>query len=807
MLFSKTRRLLVIFTGMVMLAFTMAEEDFSQWISDKLFRYRMAYPQEKAYLHLDKPYYASGDTLWFKAYLAEGAVHLADSASQVLYVDLIEQQTGKNVGLRRVPLLGGTGHGDFVLNDKLNAGAYTVRAYTNWMRNFSEDFFFQKDIYLFNNQEQPAVAAAQPVDLQFFPEGGRLVDGTGTRVAFKATSPNGLGAGISGFILANKDTVSAFKSSHLGMGQFSFTPDASVRYTVVAKTGTGDYQRYSFPEVEKTGYTMIVDNTTFTGKMRILVYHKAQQPVDKQVFLVGHSRGVVVFSAKGKVSSKGLIMNLPTLDLPEGITHITLFDEHKLPLCERLVFIDHNKSLRVKITPERASYIPKSETAVEIAVTDSEGRPVEASVSVSVTDAAQILIPPYGETITSYLLLSSDLKGSVEQPAYYFDTSHTERRIYLDYVMMVNGWSRFKWTDVLKDSLTTTERFVERGLTLQGEVLKNNRKVNEEIPLSFYLTNDSLNTFMTTGSDKTGKFAVYNLVFTDSLQVRIQGTSKRGRQNLSFNLFPFTAPRVTLLKVPFYPVTVEAAQMKEFLTKASEYQEIERKIRENRERLLNEVTIKGKKEVERDSRKLYNRADASVKVTPQLAGGAMSVLDLLAGRVAGVQVSGYGMNATVSIRGSQREPQFVLDGIPVDKSTVLNLNVNDVESIDVLKGASAAIYGSQGGSGVISVLTKRGNENYDYSQDVVPGVLVTKIPGLDAPREFYAPRYGVNMQLNNRPDFRSTVYWAPMLRTGKDGRARIRYFNTSAQTSINIRAEVFSAQGASGTGIAVYSVH
>ena len=802
----KLRHQLVIFTGVIaLLAFTVAEDDFSQWISGKLLQYRIAYPQEKVYLHLDKPYYASGDTLWFKAYLVEGAIHLADSASQVLYVDLIEQRTGKNIAFKRVPLLGGTGHGDFILNEEINAGAYTVRAYTNWMRNFSEDFFFQKDIYLFDNQEQRAVAA-DPIDLQFFPEGGHLVDGTSTRIAFKAVTPQGLGTDINGFILANKDTISSFKSSHLGMGHFQFVPDASVQYSVLAKSGKGGYQRYNFPKVEKAGYTMIVDNTTFTEKMRILVYHKSQENVDKQVFLVGHSRGIVVFSAKGKVSTKGLIMNLPTGELPDGISHITLFDDQKIPVCERIVFIDHNEHLRVKVTPEKTSYNPKSETAVEIEVHDSEGKPVEANLSVSVTDAGQILIPTYDQTITSYLLLSSDLKGHIEQPAYYFDTTKTERRIYLDYVMMVNGWSRFKWPGVLKDSLPPSQRFVERGLTLQGEVLRNNRKVNDEVPLSLYLTNDSLNTFMTTQSDKSGKFSVYNLVFTDSLQVRLQGTNKKGRQNLSFNIFPFQAPRATLLKIPFYPVTVESARLKEFLAQADQYQDIERKIRESRERLLNVVTIKGKKEVERDSRKLYSRADASIKVTPQLAGGAMSVLDLLVGRVAGVQVSGYGINATVSIRGSQSEPQFVLDGVPVDKSTVLSLNVNDVESVDVLKGASAAIYGSRGGSGVISVLTKRGNDDYDYSQDIVPGVLTTKIPGLDMPREFYAPKYGANTQLNNRPDFRSTVYWAPMLRTGKDGRARIKYFNTGAHTKISIRAEVLSTDGMSGTGIADYSV-
>ncbi|MNY28664.1 Vitamin B12 transporter BtuB [compost metagenome] len=189
-----------------------------------------------------------------------------------------------------------------------------------------------------------------------------------------------------------------------------------------------------------------------------------------------------------------------------------------------------------------------------------------------------------------------------------------------------------------------------------------------------------------------------------------------------------------------------------------------------------------------------------------MASGYTSILDMLQGRVAGVSVMGSGMDAVVSIRGNRGEPLFVLDGMPVDKALITSLNVFDVESIDVLKGASAAIYGSRGGNGVIAVLTKRGNENYDYSQDVVPGVLVTKISGFHTPREFYSPQYGPTSLINPNPDFRSTVFWAPMLKTGSDGKVRVSYYHSDATSPADIRAEVLSPTGLPGFGKSAYSV-
>ncbi|MFC0184732.1 TonB-dependent receptor plug domain-containing protein [Pseudarcicella hirudinis] len=203
-----------------------------------------------------------------------------------------------------------------------------------------------------------------------------------------------------------------------------------------------------------------------------------------------------------------------------------------------------------------------------------------------------------------------------------------------------------------------------------------------------------------------------------------------------------------------------------------------------------------------DSRRtIYGRASNTIEVAKDnLCGGVTNVLQILQGRVAGVQVSGSGLDYSVTIRGinslsGSTEPLYLIDGIPVDASGIASVPPCDVEAIDVLKGAAAAIFGSRASNGVIAILTKRGNNNYNYSNDPVMGVTTQKRVGYDIPREFYAPKYDVDRPENTRPDFRSTIFWQPVVKTNKEGKAKVIYWNTDAGTMVDVKIEGFSSEG------------
>ncbi|WP_428660126.1 TonB-dependent receptor plug domain-containing protein [Runella sp.] len=791
------------------------EDSWLDKIVAKFEAYQQHAPQEKAYLHLDRPYYSAGETIWFKAYLINSGSHTADSVSKVLYVDLVDKATGKVVLLKKIEMKGGLGAGDLALKDSLKAGDYMVRAYTNWMRNFSEDFFFHRDLLIFRTDTQPIgfPSNADDIDVQFMPEGGQLVMGLEGRVAFKATNILGKGADITGAVLNQaNDTLVGFSTLKFGMGYFSITPEAGQNYRIEIRKPNGGYAKYSFPEPLPQGAVMMVDNVSSKENARVIIKHNLTVAPTSEMALIAQTRGEVVYAAKTSMNRRMSLFNIPKNTLPEGITQLTLFDEKSRPVCERLIFTNKNRPLSVQIQSDKPTYKIREKVELELTAKDAAGNPVSGNFSLAATDAGQVLEKdPYGVNILSYALLTSDLKGAVEQPSYYFDVNNPNNVRDLEVLMMTQGWRRFVWKNVLEDSLAVHRHFIEEGISFTGKVVRGNKKQSGVVKLTFMLQSagkDSLRSVFMGETAETGEFAALNLNLRDTTNLLIQAVSERGNRNFTIVLDPFKPATVTLTKVPFNSIQFDINELAQYLKRADDYLRIERKIRESREKMLQEVVIKAKKsdpQKEDSRRAMYGTPDASIKLDFMNSAGAQSIFDILQGRVAGVTVSGTGMNRTVQIRGAANfsgvvEPLFVLDGMPVDKSTIMNIPPTDVEAIDVLKGASAAIYGSRGGGGVIAILTKRGNTNYDWSKDTapVPGTLVTKLLGYGPVREFYSPQYDKQAPEHVRPDYRPTVFWAPLIQTDKDGKAKVSFFTSDAQTTVHFRVEGMTPNGLFG---------
>ncbi len=791
------------------------DDNWLDKIVAKFEAYQRNSPQEKAYLHLDRPYYSAGETIWFKAYLINSGSHTADSVSKVLYVDLVHKTTGKVILLKKIEMIGGLGEGDLALKDSLKAGEYTVRAYTNWMRNFSEDFFFHRDLLIFRAETSPTVypSNTDDIDVQFMPEGGQLVMGLEGRVAFKATNILGKGADITGAVLNQaNDTLVGFTTLKFGMGYFTITPEPGEKYRIEVRRPDGKYMKYPFPKPQKEGILMMVDNVSNKENVRVIIKHNKNVPASSELALIAQTRGEIMFAAKTSMVKKMSLFNIPRASLPEGITQLTVFDENGLPVCERLVFVNKNQPLSLELKADKSVYKSREKVELELMVKDASGNPVSGSFSLAVTDGKQVLEKEaYGVNIRSYTLLTSDLKGAVEQPSYYFDTKNPNNVRDLEVLMMTQGWRRFSWKNALEDSLVVNKYFVEEGISLMGKVVRSNKKQPGKVKLTFMLQSngkDSTRAVFMGETAETGEFAALNLDVRDITNLLIQAVSERGNRNFDILLDAFQPATVTVTKVPFNSIQFDANELAEYLKRADEYLQIERKIRESREKVLQEVVVRARKsdQIKKDSRRaIYGTPDATIKFDQINSSGAMTIFDVIQGRVAGVTVTGSGFNRTVQIRGSANfsgvvEPLFVLDGMPVDKASILNIPPVDVEAVDILKGASAAIYGSRGGGGVIAILTKRGGENYDWSKDKepVPGTLVTKLLGYSPVREFYAPRYDKVAPEHMRPDFRPTVFWEPMIQTDKGGKAKMSFFTSDAQTILNLRVEGMTPKGQFG---------
>ncbi|MFD2573939.1 TonB-dependent receptor plug domain-containing protein [Spirosoma soli] len=815
--FSPIYVLVLIFGTGLLTAFSV-NDDFSKRIVDLFRTYNQQRPIEKVYVHTDRDAYLIGETIWMKGYVINGTTHEADTISRVIYVDLIDP-SAKRVKLRlQLRATEGYAPGQLALPDSLPSGTYQLRAYTSYMRNYSDAYFFTKTITILRPDgavakpagSGPAMPNAGRPDVQFLPEGGQLIEGLDGRIAFKAVDASGQGVAVQGFVLdTKKDTVIGFTSTHLGMGYFPLKPEAGQAYTAFIRVGNGTLTPYPLPTAQPKGAVMQVDNLTNKEYIRVYLRHnKISSDSGATMTLVAQTRGQIVQIAKVPLAKKMGTVSLPRKEFPEGVTQLTLFDETNKPVSERLVFVNKDEQINIALTPAKKTYKNRERVDLAITTTDNTGKPVPANLSLAALDSQLAPEADSNEaTLVSHLLLSSDLTGTIEQPAYYFNPANKDRWQKLDLLLMTQGWRRFAWADVLAQTPPVFKYPVERGLSLTGRVVRPNQKgIGGKVRLTFVLARrDSTRDFLTGETDEEGNYAAYDLDFSDTTTVLIQGVKGKANRDLAITLDQLLTPPVTVIRVPYNPLEFRSDELADFIKRTNEYLEIERQIRRNGEVLLQSVTVKARRTPERDSRTIYGTPDASVKFDQASTAGRLSVLDVIQGRIAGVQVTGSGFNARVNIRGAANfggpiDPLFVLDGMPVSLETINSISVQDVDRVDVLKGASAAIYGSQAAGGVISILTKRGSPDYDLSKEAVPGSLLVKLPGYAPVREFYAPRYDVKKPEHVRPDYRTTLLWAPMIQTNAEGKATVSFYTTDAKTNLRIEAEGLTVSGMPGVG-------
>ena len=801
-----------------------ADDGFSKKVVDLFLTYNRERPTEKVYIHTDRDAYLTGETIWLKGYLVNGTTHESDTVSRVLYVELVDP-VARRVRLRaQLRATDSYAPGQLLLPDSLVAGTYQLRGYTNFMRNEPEAYYFTKTLTILPSSASVSSSSVQPTftagqtngaanrpDVQFLPEGGQLVAGIDSRVAFKAVNAAGFGVSVKGFVLnSKKDTITGFASSHLGMGFLTVKPEAGETYTAFVQPGDGSTMAYPMPSIQTQGIVMQVDNMSRADQMKVYIRHnKTSTDAAAALTLLAHTRGQPVHVVSIPLAKKTALVQLPKSEFPEGIAQLTLFDETHKPVSERLVFVNRDGRIDVSLTTDKKTYKNRGKVNLTITTTTADGKPAPANLSLAAVDG--LLAPEAdsnGISIVSNMLLTSDLTGTIEQPGYYFDPAHPDRWLQLDLLLMTQGWRRFAWTDVLAGTVPPIKYPIESGLSLTGRVVRPNGKdIGGKVNLNFMVVRrDSTREFLMGETDETGLFGAYDLDFTDTTLVRIQGTKGRTNRDLVINLDQLLTPTVTITRVPYNPFEFRRDELAEFMKRTNEYLEIERQIRRNGEVLLQAVTVKAKKYQERDSRVIYSNPDASVKFTTLNSAGRQTILDVIQGQIAGVQVTGSGFNASVQIRGAANfqgavAPLFVLDGMPTDLQGVMNIPVSDVDRVDVLKGASAAIYGSRGGGGVISVLTKRGAPDYDFTKDVTPGTLLAKLPGYAPVREFYAPQYDVKKPEHVRPDYRATLYWSPMIQTDATGKATVSFFTSDAKTNIRLRAEGITTGGMPGLGV------
>jgi hypothetical protein len=865
------------------------------------------HPFEKVYLHFDKPYYAVGDTIWFKAYLTIGAAHQPSGLSRIVYVDVISAQDSL-VKTLKLPATNGTGFGDMALSPaSFKQGNYHIRAYTNWMRNFGAEYFFNKTIAIgaaLDNSVTPKISftktkknnvqfinakvlfkasdgspygdkkvtwsiqnddetiskgkgitdkdgflnlsftggqsstsdAAKLVtvieltgkqlitntfpiksvfainDVGFFPEGGDLIAGVRSKVAFKAVSPAGLGVDVTGTVTDNTGAeVAGFATQHAGMGIFALLPESGKTYKASVTFPDGSKSDFDLPKVGNDGINLAVnnndpDNLTIkvaTNADYFKMYH------NKTFYIVAQSGGTIYYTGKVALQSQVYTGVVAKSKFPTGILQVTLFAVNGEPLSERIVFVQHNDALSLSLSTDLPVYTARQHVKIS-ASAKNKSIPVEGSFSVAVIDETKV---PYDEnaetTILSSLLLTSDLRGYIEKPNYYFNHTEAKALSDLDVLMLTQGYRRFSYTSILADKYPPATFIPEHGIEVTGTLRTasgmpvNKGNVNLQVPDRGFSANAV--------TDGNGQFRFSNVAIFDSSKVVLNARNNPGNSNLMIMADVTRSQLVT----KNYNDPEAIANIDSSL---NVYLQNSKKQSEN-SHVLKEVIIRSTKTTR------YTHEDYSALTGVSMMADQTVTADLLKNCsfdiVSCLQRTVFGIwhvDNDFYIKhdydaGNKKPIQFFVNGLAVEYSSVYNMNPVDIASMEVyLKDGVSGINQRYNSNGIISITTKSGSftprENIDLQQLAGQTSVVTIMPkGYYKARVFYSPRYdNVQGTVQQMGDLRTTIYWNPNIITDKNGNATFDFFNADGRGNYKAVIEGIDNDGNIGRGVLRYKV-
>jgi len=795
-------------------------------------------PAEELFLHFDKPYYAVGDTIWFKAYLFRAATHDYSPFSGVLYVDLINDSS-KKVRRMSVPVNFGVSWGQLPLTeDEIRDGSYTICAYTRWMRNFGAECFFRRHFIIAPATEKDWQVRRQEgrrsrrtdlqfmperesrkTDVQFMPESGWLVAGIPSRVGFKAIGEDGLGVDIQGTIVDSRDReVVPFQSLYKGMGVCSLTPVAGETYSALVRLPDGRTERYALPAVKKTGIVLRVSNPSQKDSLRITILPSSEM-INGQVYhLLGLSRGVSVYGANFALDRPAIDGVLAKSIFPSGITHFTLFNGSGEPVSERMIFIDHRDELKIEVKSDKDSYAARDSISLHIRVTDPEGQPVAGSFSLAVTDDAQVRTDSLlTDNILTHLLLTAELKGMVETPGWYFHhegpVSTAQRDAAMDALMLTQGWTGYKWQELLKRPRPPAFAAEDmRRVTGRVTNLLNRPVHDAKVTL---MTTGKMQLVMDTVTDAEGRFGFTAFPPVDTIAFVLQARNAKGNSaGMGITIDAYDPPPADQLSdgLPSAGYGANDSVLLRYVRNNAAILEDKSPYAAGAGTVLQSVTVRATKAIKGS----YNlngsgQSDQVIDETAITAAGKMNLKQLLLEKVKGFNTV-YAKDGTERYRIFRNPTRFIIDGVNLsrfgpEKETLEFLTAEDVRGIEVMvtprhnsSYKSAFLSPAQQADLMVEytfleITTRSGNGIF---MKKTPGVSTYKPMPLSWPKEFYHPRYTAGSSGARPADLRSTIHWQPSLVTNTQGQTATSFYAAGSASTYTVIIQGSDMNGNTG---------
>lgn len=776
----------------------------AQQVDSMLNIYRTNYLSEKTYLQFDRDVYSKGETIWFKAYILAGET--PSDYSRNFYVDWYNED-GTLLKHTILPIFESSARGMFIIPEKYLGNAIHVKAYTSWMLNFDTSFIFSKTIPIHENDSIKTISKLSNNTIQFFPEGGDMVLGITSKVGFLATDQQGLPISIKGAIFNKKhELIDSIISIHDGMGSFSIEPIFGEMYTCVWEDEYGHTQETNLPVVKNEG---IVLETSINEKKTVYVIKRSSEinSTFKQLHIVASINHQLVYNALVNLTNKrNAGGNFYVGDLQTGVLQLTVFNNDWIPIAERVLFVNnqhHYFNTQLSIDTKRVT--ARSKNIFTIHVPDS----ISSNLSIAITDAS--LPTNNSSNIYSHLLLSSDIKGYIHNPAYYFSSEKEEIRNHLDLVLLTHGWRRYRWNDIINNKLPVIKYPMDNDyLQIKGNIVTDHYKPIKAIQQMTMImqSKDSTKQYFVVPILQDGSFNQRGLIFFDTATLFYQINKDK---KLSDKI---TATFQSSLPLMYYPQKIKFNQY--HLTDTSRlfsdnlFYSTASKIKKRYDTtvILKNVTVftKSKSAIdildEKYTSGLFsNRNDYSFDMmNDERAKASINVFYYLQNLIPGLSMSIpiMGSNGAEDANSdnvpglSWRDgsPEIFINEMPADALSAMNLSMTDVAYIKVFKPPFMGSSGS-GASGAIAIYTTK---PADRSTDKIKGMNSTILTGYSYYKEFYHPDYTYPQP--KLPDTRATLYWNPYILTDKKNKTvKISFFNNDITQKFRVIIEGVNAKG------------
>lgn len=763
-----------------------AISDFEDAVVDPYLDY-FSLPQEQIYTHFNKSSYLPGDAIWFKCYAFNPKTKRPSIVTNNLVVELYDPN-GKLVDQKILHVKQGVVDNVSFLDNNCSIGKYTFRAYTSWMKNFNDLSNFSSYFSVIGPQQQDTLTDNK-IDVQFLPESGTLLQGLTNKVGIKAVDVNGKGVSLSGDIIDEKGMlIKSFELNKLGMGNvvLDITQDTKLN----CRINLTEEQKliYPLPLPEKQG--IIAQVNQYKDKIFVKVATNKQTFLNEQIFyLMVHNKGQiqVLYSIKLDPEKKINLLEFDKSELINGVNCLSIFNAKFEPVAERLFYV---KNTNIKGEVKEDVSFSNDTVSLKINSLDMDGKPVSSNLSLSVLPGGSAS-NNFPNSLMAEILIKSDLKGTVENPNYYFNKD-TIRLNDLDNLLITQGWRKYNWQLIKDTTSKALEYEIENGFNISGKIKKWWKSRSNTNCQVFLQSSDSRILKLAT-VDSLGGFSFDKLYLTDSNLIYFTILNEKGK---------VMDKEVNASVTPIYKCIPSIQKPKNIFTKPTEIFSAPTNLFSDNT-MIEEVVVYGKKPEPPPASKIFNAYEgksftiteansekySDVKEILRQEFGVTSIL--LVVPESGKRYYEYYMNRGQNSINLEHEVLLIVNDIPTRIEELQYYSVSDIESISVNKTGYGL--GARGVDGAIIIKTRTKPVFNTLGQEITVNKL--KVRGYSTPVAYYTPKYTV-LPPDPRYLKNATVFWQPNVLTDQEGKTTIKFPVPPELNSVEIRIEGFADNGA-----------